>query len=294
MQWTRTRTRHCWWQQRTASTRIQERGWHFINCCNGKHHDHCHNQCPQMLRRHNGQHPRCLPAHIQWQGNVHATLRMLTLPSTENTSCMEKTTKHYYTSNFLRKSMAYSKVPSFSTKKCQQPQELWTPFIINLYDPCVANATIAGLQMIVTWHVNDLKISHIDPTKSQNSVNTLHLSMAMASWYIEVKSTNILAWTSILLWTVSLRYQWLPTPPKSSWTSPNPSPLPVHHQPVITSSQYEMPWKLTFYLRNKLRLFTTLWHNSYSSANAHAGIFKPLSPSWPPESNARVRTIGAN
>jgi hypothetical protein len=38
-----------------------------------------------------------------------------------------------------------------------------SPFIINPYDPCIANATIAGLQMTVTWHVNDLKISHVDP-----------------------------------------------------------------------------------------------------------------------------------
>jgi hypothetical protein len=39
---------------------------------------------------------------------------------------------------------------------------IW-PFIINPYDPCVANATITGHQMIVTWHVNDLKILHVDP-----------------------------------------------------------------------------------------------------------------------------------
>ncbi len=38
-----------------------------------------------------------------------------------------------------------------------------SPFIINPYNPCVANATITGLQMTVTWHVNHLKISHINP-----------------------------------------------------------------------------------------------------------------------------------
>ncbi len=82
-----------------------------------------------------------------------------------------------------------------------------SPFIINPYDPCVANATIAVLQITVTWHINDLKYHTSTPIKSQNSVNTLHLSMAMASWYIKVKSTNTLAWTSTLLWTVSFRYQ---------------------------------------------------------------------------------------
>jgi hypothetical protein len=38
-----------------------------------------------------------------------------------------------------------------------------TPFIINPYNPCIANATIAGLQMTITWHINDLKISHVEP-----------------------------------------------------------------------------------------------------------------------------------
>jgi hypothetical protein len=39
---------------------------------------------------------------------------------------------------------------------------IW-PFIINPYNPCIANATIAGHQMTVTWHVDNLKILHVDP-----------------------------------------------------------------------------------------------------------------------------------
>ena len=35
-------------------------------------------------------------------------------------------------------------------------------FKLNPYDPCVANATINGSQMTVTWHVDDLKVSHKD------------------------------------------------------------------------------------------------------------------------------------
>jgi hypothetical protein len=42
-------------------------------------------------------------------------------------------------------------------------QNCKSPFIINPYDPCVANATVAGTQMTVTWHVDDLKTSHINP-----------------------------------------------------------------------------------------------------------------------------------
>ena len=36
-------------------------------------------------------------------------------------------------------------------------------FQVNLYDPCMANKQINGDQMMVVWHVDDLKISHKDP-----------------------------------------------------------------------------------------------------------------------------------
>ena len=36
-------------------------------------------------------------------------------------------------------------------------------FEINPYDPYVANKMIDGKQMMVLWHVDDLKVSHVDP-----------------------------------------------------------------------------------------------------------------------------------
>ena len=36
-------------------------------------------------------------------------------------------------------------------------------FEVNPYDICVANRTIDGKQHTVTWHVDDLKSSHMDP-----------------------------------------------------------------------------------------------------------------------------------
>ena len=36
-------------------------------------------------------------------------------------------------------------------------------FKINPYDPCVANRIIQGKQHTITWHVDDLKSSHVDP-----------------------------------------------------------------------------------------------------------------------------------
>ena len=38
-----------------------------------------------------------------------------------------------------------------------------TGFKINPYDPCVANHIVNGKQHTITWHVDDLKSSHIDP-----------------------------------------------------------------------------------------------------------------------------------
>ena len=34
---------------------------------------------------------------------------------------------------------------------------------VNPYDPCVANQAIDGKQHTVSWHVDDLKGSHVDP-----------------------------------------------------------------------------------------------------------------------------------
>ena len=35
-------------------------------------------------------------------------------------------------------------------------------FVINPYDPCVANKMVNGHQMTICWHVDDLKVSHKD------------------------------------------------------------------------------------------------------------------------------------
>jgi hypothetical protein len=35
-------------------------------------------------------------------------------------------------------------------------------FVVNPYDSCVANTTINGKKFTITWHVDDLKLSHVD------------------------------------------------------------------------------------------------------------------------------------
>ena len=36
-------------------------------------------------------------------------------------------------------------------------------FVITPYDPCVATKMVNGSQMIMTWHIDDLKVSHVGP-----------------------------------------------------------------------------------------------------------------------------------
>ena len=46
-------------------------------------------------------------------------------------------------------------------------------FVINPYDPCVANKMVNGKQMTVCWHANDLFIGHEDPKVISNFLNGL-------------------------------------------------------------------------------------------------------------------------
>ena len=46
-------------------------------------------------------------------------------------------------------------------------------FIINPYDPCVANKQVNGHQLTVVWHVDDLKISHVDKNEVTKFINWL-------------------------------------------------------------------------------------------------------------------------
>ena len=44
---------------------------------------------------------------------------------------------------------------------------------MNPYDPCVANADIDNSQCTIAWYVDDLKVSHADPTVVDNIINHL-------------------------------------------------------------------------------------------------------------------------
>ena len=46
-------------------------------------------------------------------------------------------------------------------------------FRINPYDPCVANMTMNSYQMTVSWHVDDLKVSH----KEESAIDVFFLKI---------------------------------------------------------------------------------------------------------------------
>jgi hypothetical protein len=47
-------------------------------------------------------------------------------------------------------------------------------FQVNPYDPCVANRMIDGNQHTVTWHVDDLKSSHVNPKVNDKFLELLN------------------------------------------------------------------------------------------------------------------------
>ena len=46
-------------------------------------------------------------------------------------------------------------------------------FIPNKYDDCVVNKMVNGQQMTVVWHVDDLKVSHVDTTEVEKFVQQM-------------------------------------------------------------------------------------------------------------------------
>ena len=55
-------------------------------------------------------------------------------------------------------------------------------FEINPYDWCVANKMVNGRQLTVLWHVDDLKISHVDESAVRDVIKiNVHNCLGMSS-----------------------------------------------------------------------------------------------------------------
>jgi hypothetical protein len=97
------------------------------------------------------------------KGALVALLIELNSTKFKKSLCMRKQ-KRYFMCRFSRRSMEcynhhYNKLKQDLIKQ---------GFIINPYDPCVANRSVNDHQHTVVWHVNDLKSSHADPTVNDN------------------------------------------------------------------------------------------------------------------------------
>ena len=46
-------------------------------------------------------------------------------------------------------------------------------FIMNPYEPCVANRILEGKQQTICFHVDDCKLSHKDPKQNNKFIDTL-------------------------------------------------------------------------------------------------------------------------
>ena len=66
----------------------------------------------------------------------------------------------------------------FWQKLSKQLIDVWG-FTPNKYDDCVVNKTIKGHQMTVVWHVDDLKVSHVDREEVDKFVEQMEQTFGM-------------------------------------------------------------------------------------------------------------------
>ena len=125
-------------------------------------------------------HPWRLPQLMQWQGDIHAP---------QMPPCQTQLSKPIH--NCMQISYLWQKWPSsymlnyqrppygtphdhppFLQKKCVNDLLYYrSPFVINPYDPCVANITITRKQVSITRHLDDIKVTRVHPV--QITINLL-------------------------------------------------------------------------------------------------------------------------
>jgi hypothetical protein len=81
-------------------------------------------------------------------------------------------------------------------------------FVVNPYDPCVANKTVNGKQFTITWHVDDLKLSHVDVNVVDKMTSWLKIIYGEDMRVSRGKNTITWGWT----WTI-----WSPAKYESQW-----------------------------------------------------------------------------
>jgi len=64
-------------------------------------------------------------------------------------------------------------------------------FVLNPYDKCVANKIIAGKQCTILWHVDNLKISHVDKAVVEDILKKLNTKFGKSPYHKSHKSTGL-------------------------------------------------------------------------------------------------------
>jgi hypothetical protein len=120
--------------------------------------------------------------HVKLEGKL-AELMVLTAPETYRTSIsLESGKKVLYVK--LKKALYGCLKSALLFYQKLSGDLVEEGFEINPYDPCVANKTINGKQLTIVWHVDDLKISHVDPQVVTNTLTWLE------SKYGELRTTR--------------------------------------------------------------------------------------------------------
>jgi len=151
-------------------------------------------------------------------------------------------------------------------------------FVVNPYDPCVANMTVKGSQMTVVWHVDDLKVSHADDfeiTKLgqflSGTYNGLSVRRGANHDYLGINFDYSRAESHGEV-SSSIRYR---TYFKSCGTSLSDWGRARQPRRRITSSMCGRMTKRNFCRKTKRPSFTERWRNYSLLLHGPDGTFKP-------------------
>jgi hypothetical protein len=67
-------------------------------------------------------------------------------------------------------------------------------FTLNKYDKCVANKMIKGKQCTIIWHVNDLKMSHVNAEVLEKIIKRLDWTRNMVKTHGEPRNSPQIPW----------------------------------------------------------------------------------------------------
>ena len=150
-------------------------------------------------------------------------------------------------------------------------------FSLNPYGPCVVNKMINGKQFTITWHVDDLKLSHVDKKVVDKMIKwmkglygqDMRISRGKKNYYLgiiidfSVRGKVSVTMVDYLKGIIPILRRW------------KHSPGPLHHQPRSTSTLLERKATKRNWMRNGPRHSIMMSHKCYLRAQGRKRISKP-------------------